>query len=87
MTGNPPGSEYAFVGFMIAQFSQDTASLVDIYGYVWYAHAILTGTFVAYLPFSRMFHILLAPVVAAMQAVSQQKSSNHHQSRQFEEKP
>jgi nitrate reductase gamma subunit len=87
MTGDPPGSEYAFVGFMIGRFFQDAASLVDIYGYVWYAHAILTGAFIAYLPFSRMFHILLAPVVAAMHAVSQHESGDHHQSWQLEDRP
>lgn len=70
MTGNPPGSEYAFLGSLISRFFQDAKNLVDIYVYVWYSHAILTGVFVAYLPFSRMFHILLAPVVASMQAVA-----------------
>jgi hypothetical protein len=31
-------------------------------------HAILWGAFVAYLPFSRMKHIILAPVILAMDA-------------------
>jgi nitrate reductase gamma subunit len=87
MTGDPPGSEYAFVGFMIGRIFRDAASLVDIFGYVWYVHAILTGAFIAYLPFSRMFHILLAPVVAAMHAVSQQESGNNHRNRQLEDRP
>jgi nitrate reductase gamma subunit len=29
-------------------------------------HAILTGAFVAYLPFSRMFHMIMAPVSLAI---------------------
>ena len=45
-----------------------------IYGYVWYVHAILTGAFVAYLPFSRMLHMIMAPISLAMNAAAQQ----HH---------
>jgi nitrate reductase gamma subunit len=42
--------------------------LIHLYGYVWYLHAILTGAFVAYLPFSRMLHMIMAPVVMAINA-------------------
>jgi nitrate reductase gamma subunit len=42
--------------------------LTGIYGYVWYLHAILTGAFLVYLPFSRMFHMIMAPVGLAMNA-------------------
>jgi nitrate reductase gamma subunit len=37
---------------------------------VWYIHAILTGAFIAYLPFSRLMHIIIAPVVLAINAAS-----------------
>ena len=50
-------------------------NLSDIYGYCWYIHAILTGAFVAYLPFSKMMHIIMSPVVMAMNAVNQK---DHH---------
>jgi hypothetical protein len=33
-------------------------------------HAIFTGAFVAYLPFSRMFHMIMAPVSLAINATS-----------------
>jgi nitrate reductase gamma subunit len=68
MTGYPPGSAYAFIGDALSRFFFGVAGLQEIYGYVWYAHALLTGVFVAYLPFSRMFHILLAPVLTAVNA-------------------
>ncbi|MGE5258880.1 MAG: hypothetical protein ACM3KE_19565 [Hyphomicrobiales bacterium] len=68
MTGYPPGSAYAFVGDGLSRFFFGVSSLEDIYGYVWYIHAALTGAFVAYLPFSRMFHIVLAPVLLAVNA-------------------
>jgi nitrate reductase gamma subunit len=73
MTGTPPGSEYAFLGYSISRLFTGFSDLTGIYGYVWYAHAIITGAFVAYLPFSRMLHIILAPVSLALNAASQHK--------------
>ena len=73
MTGYPPGSAYAFVGDGLSRFFFGVSSLEDIYGYVWYIHALLTGAFVAYLPFSRMFHIVLAPVLLAVNASQRHK--------------
>ncbi len=70
MTGRPAGSWNAFIGYAISGLFPDSVNLTGTYGYLWYAHAILTGAFVAYLPFSRMFHILIAPVVLVMNAVS-----------------
>ncbi len=66
MTGYPTGSSYAFAGDAVSRFFYGVAGLEDIYGAVWYLHAALTGAFVAYLPFSRMFHIVLAPVLLAL---------------------
>jgi nitrate reductase gamma subunit len=68
MTGYPADSAYAFVGDALSRFFFNISGLQDIYGYVWYLHAVLTGAFVAYLPFSRMFHIVLAPVLLALNA-------------------
>jgi nitrate reductase gamma subunit len=73
MTGYPAGSAYAFVGDALSRFFFGVANLEDIYGYVWYMHAVLTGAFVAYLPFSRMFHIVLAPVLLAVNAADRHK--------------
>jgi predicted CXXCH cytochrome family protein len=65
MTGNPEGSQYAFLGYVISRLFIGV-NLTGIYGYMWYVHAILTGAFVAYLPFSRMFHMIMAPVSLAI---------------------
>jgi nitrate reductase gamma subunit len=70
MTGNRDGAGYAFLGYGISMLFSDLRGLTEVYGYLWYIHAILTGAFVAYLPFSRLLHIILAPVVLAMNAVS-----------------
>jgi len=72
MTGFPGNAEYAVIGFGISRLFSDPAGLTEVYGYVWYLHAILTGAFFAYLPFSRLLHIIMAPVVLAMNAISEQ---------------
>jgi len=70
MTASAESAYYAFLGYTISRLFAGTG-LTDMYGYVWYLHAILTGAFVAYLPFSRMFHMIMAPVSLAMNAVVQ----------------
>jgi len=62
MTGPVGDGEYAFVGYWISSFFTDPSGLTSVYGYLWYVHAVLAGGFVAYLPFSRLFHMILAPV-------------------------
>lgn len=69
MTIPPAGASWAFVGSLISH-SMTGFDLTGIYGYVWYLHAILTGAFVAYLPFSRMLHMIMAPIVLAMNAAA-----------------
>jgi len=44
-----------------------------VYPYGWYIHAILTGALLAYLPFSKMFHILVSPLVLLIKAVEGEK--------------
>ena len=70
MTGMPDGSSYAFAGYALATLFFEGANLTGIYGYVWYAHAVLTGAFVAYLPFSRLLHVIMAPIVLAVNAAA-----------------
>ena len=70
MTGFPRGSEWAFLGYGISELFSQGSRLVNIYGYVWYLHALLSGAFLAYLPFSRLLHIIVAPLVLTMNAPS-----------------
>ena len=69
MTGSPGGASYAFVGDTISRLLSDF-ELTGVYGYLWYLHAILTGAFIVYLPFSRLLHMVMAPVALAMRAAS-----------------
>lgn len=73
MTGNPPGSSYAFLGYAISFMFTYGHLINDTYGYIWYLHAILTGLFLAYLPFSRMMHILIAPIMLSINALKSKK--------------
>ena len=69
LTGYPSGSEYSIVGYGIGLLFSAPRGLVEVYGFVWYIHAILHGAFIVYIPFSRLVHVIIAPVVLAMNAV------------------
>jgi hypothetical protein len=62
MTGWPSGSHYAFIGYSLSLLLKGVGEISHIYGYIWYIHTILTGVFVALIPFTRMIHIFTAPV-------------------------
>ena len=70
MTGAPANARYAFIGYGISTLFSDPAGLTGIYGIFWYGHAIFSGAFIAYIPFSRLLHIILSPVVLAARAAS-----------------
>ena len=75
MTGVRGGA--AFLGHAIGLAFAAGPALERSYGYVWYFHAALAGAFVAYLPFSRMFHVLAAPVVLAGRALREAGDATH----------
>jgi len=68
LNGYPEGSAFSLIGYGIGLLFESPRGLVEVYGFVWYIHAALTGAFVAYIPFSRLLHIIMAPVVLAMNA-------------------
>ncbi len=71
MTGSPAGAAAAFIGYGLSKIFSSGPGLNQWYGYIWYLHAILTGAFIAYLPFSRLAHIIMAPINLAMNAVAE----------------
>ena len=72
-TGWPEGSDYGIVGYALSLLLRGYSGLTDLYGYIWYAHAVIAGIFIAYLPFSRLIHIIFAPVVLGINAVFEKK--------------
>lgn len=78
LTGAAGGAHFAFVGWGLSLLWRGTHGLSEIYGYIWYLHAFLTAAFLVYLPFSKMFHLIMAPVVIGLNAAD---SSHHRQNR------
>jgi predicted CXXCH cytochrome family protein len=79
MTSAPEGAGFAFVGYGISMLiGASPVILIKVYGYIWYLHAILTSAFIAYLPFSRLLHVILAPVVLAMGEVEEGTEAQRH---------
>ncbi|MDR3363177.1 MAG: hypothetical protein LBO64_10140 [Desulfovibrio sp.] len=72
MTGMPDGAGGAFIGYVIAlplNAAVPGPSLSEAYSLVWYAHALLTGATVAYIPFSQLRHVITAPLVMFLDAL------------------
>lgn len=73
MTGWPDGSGWAFLGYGISLLFKGMTGLTDMYGYIWVAHGILAGVFMALIPFTRMSHIITAPIVLIINARSREQ--------------
>jgi hypothetical protein len=76
MTGWPAGAHYAVLGYGISLMVKGMTGITTIYGYLWYGHVALTGVFVAMIPFTRMLHILTAPVVLVAAARAQLQATH-----------
>ncbi len=76
MTGWPGGSGWAFLGYGTSLLFKGMTGLTEVYAYVWYAHAILAGAFIALIPFTRMAHIITAPIVLILDARSRTKDGS-----------
>ena len=68
MTGYPEGSVYAFAGYGVSLLFEPSRGIPEVYSALWYFHAAVTGAFIAYIPFSRLLHMILAPVVISINA-------------------
>ena len=72
MTGAPPASAWAFIGSLTGSMFTGRAGLTEAYPFLWYLHAGLCGALAAYLPFSRLLHVILAPMVLVMNSARKQ---------------
>jgi hypothetical protein len=87
MTGYPPGAGFAFMGYGISLLLKGMLGLTDTYGYMWYAHAILVGAFVALIPFTRMSHIITAPIVLIINTSSETHACSAEKINDRKERP
>jgi nitrate reductase gamma subunit len=76
MSPPPQGAAYAFVGYPVSLlFALFPVHWESAFSYGWYVHFILTGMFVAYLPFSKMIHILVSPLVLWINSLGNENES------------
>ncbi|MCJ7803274.1 MAG: respiratory nitrate reductase subunit gamma, partial [Desulfobacterales bacterium] len=75
LTALPPSAALpSFIGYPISLLlGLFSVRWEVVYPYGWYVHAILTGALVAYLPFSKMFHILGSPLILLIKAAVGEK--------------
>lgn len=66
--GTPPDvAQYSFLGYGVAALLRPLGlPWTTVYPAVWYLHAWLAAATIAYLPFSKFMHILVAPLLASI---------------------
>lgn len=71
MTSHMPGHEspwaYSFVGAAFAQVLP--AVSVQVYAQLWLVHAAISVAFIAYIPFSKLFHLFAAPLAIQLEGI------------------
>lgn len=61
---------YSFLGWIVvAALYPLHLPWSSIYPYLWYIHAALAAALIAYLPFSKMLHVLVSPLIVTVNAV------------------
>ena len=70
MTGYPANAAWSFAGYAISLWFSPSRGIPEVFSFMWYIHAALTAAFIAYIPFSRLLHMILAPVVISINANS-----------------
>ena len=62
-------AKYSFVGSALAGVIGGSATdWVSAHDFMWLVHAILSFAFIAYIPYGKFFHFMVAPLVAGMNA-------------------
>lgn len=66
-----PGHEsnwpYSFLGYFFSSFMPIAS--IETYAQLWFAHAVLSVAFIAYIPFSKLFHIFSAPLAIQLEGI------------------
>ena len=70
MTGYPANAAWSFAGYVISFCFSPSRGIPEVYSFMWYIHAALAAAFIAYIPFSRLLHIILAPVVISIHSLA-----------------
>ncbi|MCK5011348.1 MAG: respiratory nitrate reductase subunit gamma [Deltaproteobacteria bacterium] len=63
-----PYMRYSFIGCPLASLVRSIPSLALDYNSIVWIHVLISFVFLAYIPFSKMFHIIVSPVEIALDA-------------------
>ncbi len=58
----PPGAGWSFAGYWVSLLWSPSAPPVSLYPYFWWSHAFISLGFIALIPYSKLLHILVAPL-------------------------
>ncbi|MFC1609964.1 heterodisulfide reductase-related iron-sulfur binding cluster [Myxococcota bacterium] len=58
----PTWASYSFAGLLLAPIWPTDAAAVIAYRVLWWGHALASLSFIAYMPYSKMLHAIIAPV-------------------------
>ncbi|HUW43210.1 MAG TPA: respiratory nitrate reductase subunit gamma, partial [Thermoplasmata archaeon] len=67
LPGHTFNQGYSFVGLAFAQFMPIITP--QIYWQIWFLHAIVSVALIAYIPFSKLFHIFAAPLAIQVEGI------------------
>lgn len=75
VTGVPSAlAMYPFAGYAVSLVLRlAPVPWSSLYPYLWGVHAVLVAAFVAYLPFSKFFHILVGPMLVTIRGLLREK--------------
>lgn len=74
--GHGPANEYSFVGYLFAKAMPSSVGVY--YDQVWLIHGLMSGLLIAYIPFSKLFHMFATPL--AIEAEKMLPSGVTHES-------
>ena len=70
----PEQAIYSFGGYVVSlALRLVPVSWASVYPYLWWVHAALVAAFVAYLPFSKLLHMLAGPMLLTIRGLSREK--------------
>ena len=58
--GHQSGNEYSFMGYAFSLLTPE--SLGDYYDQAWLIHGVMSALLIAYIPFSKLFHMIATPI-------------------------
>ncbi|MDH4208530.1 MAG: cytochrome c3 family protein [Anaerolineae bacterium] len=72
VTQVPPAQAiYSFGGYAVSLLLRlIPINWASVYAYLWWVHAALVAAFVAYLPFSKLFHLLAGPLLLTIRGLA-----------------